>query len=83
LKLFRLYWQTSLSNFTMDIRRLLNTPPPEILETPAPSPPRTPKNPRAADLTRSDRIRIKTALDFRHNPKEIAAKYPYTLRQIQ
>jgi hypothetical protein len=74
---------TPFSQLTTQSWDSQNGPRPSPSPLPSPSPPRTPKNPRAAELTRSDRIRIKTALDFGHKPKEIIAKYPYTLRQIQ
>ena len=49
-----------------------------------PRPPQTPIRRVYAPLTtRSDRIRIKTALEFGHNPREIHSKLGYTLRQIQ
>lgn len=62
----------------MDIQRLLNTP-----QRRSPSPPLTPQKQSAPATTRSDRIRIRTALDFGHKPGEIQSKYGYTLRQIQ
>jgi hypothetical protein len=51
--------------------------------TQSPSPPRTPTKGNAPATTRSDRIRIKTTLDFGHKTQEIRSKYHYTLRQIQ
>jgi hypothetical protein len=47
--------------------------------------PQTPKKkgPYAPTLTRSDRLRIKTALDFNIPPEEIRKKYSYTISQIQ
>lgn len=47
--------------------------------------PQTPKKkgPYAPTLTRSDRIRIKTAFDFNIPPEEIRKKYGYTISQIQ
>jgi hypothetical protein len=47
-----------------------------------PQTPRT-KGPYAPTLTRSDRIRIKTALDFNVPPDAIYKKYGYSLSQIQ
>jgi hypothetical protein len=44
--------------------------------------PQTPKQ-YVPNTTRSDRIRIKTALEFNHSATEIQAKYSYTRRQIQ
>jgi len=47
-------------------------------------PPQTPTRRVYASLTsRTDRIRIKTALELGHNPQEIQSKWGYTLRQIQ
>ena len=40
------------------------------------------KGPYAPTLTRSDRIRIKTAFDFNISPEEIRKKYGYTISQI-
>lgn len=45
--------------------------------------PQTPKRVYAPLTTRTDRIRIKTALELGHNPREIHSKLGYTLRQIQ
>jgi len=45
--------------------------------------PRRTKGPYAPTLTRSDRIRIKTALDFNVSPNAIYKKYGYSLSQIQ
>jgi hypothetical protein len=45
-------------------------------------PPRTPQKERAAPTTRTDRIRIKTTLDFNISPEKIRKKYGYTLHQI-
>jgi hypothetical protein len=71
----------------MDIRRLLNSPdrPPIRPNLPL-IPPRTPPTrPRARETTRTDRIRIKTALDW-GTPHKVWRKYKdtygYTLRQI-
>ena len=64
-------------------------PSPSLTLSPSPSPspspplPHTPTKSNAPLTTRSDRIRIKTALDFGHKPQEIQSKYHYTLRQIQ
>ena len=44
---------------------------------------KTPRRERALPTTRSDRIRIKTALDFGHSWAEIEKKYGFTQRQIQ
>jgi hypothetical protein len=44
--------------------------------------PRTPQKQYASATTRSDRIRIKTALDFNHSIKEICYKYSYTRKQV-
>ena len=74
---------------TIDIQSLLNPPEPPV-PTRASSealtlrPPETPTYTQHAPLTtRSDRIRIKTALLFGHKPKEIHVKLRYTLCQIQ
>ncbi len=63
----------------MDIHLLLNP------ETPLESLPKEPRTPKryAIATTRSDRIRIKTALDFGHSAAEITSKYGFTARQIQ
>jgi hypothetical protein len=45
--------------------------------------PQTPQKKYAPHTTRSDRIRIKTALDFNIPPHEIQKKYGFTARQIQ
>ncbi|PMD60554.1 uncharacterized protein K444DRAFT_528483, partial [Hyaloscypha bicolor E] len=46
--------------------------------------PQTPKKgPYAPTLTRTDRIRIKTAFDFNISPEEIRKQYGYTISQIQ
>jgi len=45
--------------------------------------PQTPKREYAPTLTRSDRIRIKTAFDFNHCPESIHKKYGYTISQIE
>jgi len=45
--------------------------------------PQTPKKQYAPTLTRTDRIRIKTALDFNISPEEIRKQYGYTISQIQ
>jgi hypothetical protein len=46
--------------------------------------PRTPKKQQyAPTLTRTDRIRIKTAFDFNISPEEIRKKYGNTISQIQ
>jgi hypothetical protein len=45
--------------------------------------PQTPQKTYAPHTTRSDRIRIKTALDFNIPPHEIQKKYGFTARQIQ
>jgi hypothetical protein len=46
--------------------------------------PQTPKKgPYAPTLTRTDRIRIKTAFDFNISPEEIRKEYGYTITQIQ
>lgn len=73
----------------MDIHRILNTPNrPPIRPNLPPTPPfpRTPTRPRAKETTRSDRIRIKTALDW-GTPRIVWRRYKdiygYTLRQIQ
>ena len=61
----------------MDIHRLLNTPRPSLS---------TPTRPYARETTRSDRIRIKSALDFA-TPRTVHQRYinqyGYTLRQIR
>jgi hypothetical protein len=44
--------------------------------------PQTPQKQRAPPTTRSDRIRIKTALDFNISPERIRQKYGYTISQI-
>ncbi len=44
--------------------------------------PQTPRKQRAPPTTRSDRIRIKTALDFDVSPGRIQKKYGYTISQI-
>jgi hypothetical protein len=44
--------------------------------------PQTPQKQRATPTTRSDRIRIKTALDFNISPERIYKKYGYTISQI-
>ncbi|PMD49728.1 uncharacterized protein K444DRAFT_548484, partial [Hyaloscypha bicolor E] len=44
--------------------------------------PQTPQKQRAPPTTRSDRIRIKTALDFDISPERIRKKYGYTISQI-
>jgi transposase len=44
--------------------------------------PQTPQKQYASPTTRSDRIRIKTALDFGHSVIEICAKYGYTQKQV-
>jgi hypothetical protein len=41
------------------------------------------KGPYAPTLTRTDRIRIKTAFDFNISPEEIRKQYGYTIAQIQ
>jgi hypothetical protein len=78
----------------MDIHRLLNTPErPRITTTLPPASPRTPRTPRtpsrrprARETTRTDRIRIKAALDWA-TPRTVWRKYKeeygYTLRQIR
>ncbi len=46
--------------------------------------PQTPqKTQYAPTLTRTDRIRIKTAFDFNISPEKIRKKYGYTIAQIQ
>jgi hypothetical protein len=45
--------------------------------------PQTPQKQRAIPTTRTDRIRIKTALDFNHSVDEICSKYGYTRKQVQ
>jgi hypothetical protein len=60
-----------------------HTPSPSLPHTPSLEPPRTPRRERALETTRTDRIRIKTALEFNHSPRSIQAKFGYTLRQIQ
>lgn len=66
----------------MDIHRLLNSPDrPRILPSIPPTP-RTPSIRRCAPATtRSDRIRIRTALDWA-TPHAIEKKYGYTIQQI-
>lgn len=74
----------------MDIHRLLNTPDrPRIRPNLPPTPP-LPQTPstrqHARETTRSDRIRIKTALDWatpRTVWRKYHDKYGYTLRQIR
>jgi hypothetical protein len=46
-------------------------------------PPQTPQRSNNPHTTRSDRIRIKTALDFNVPVSEITRKYGFTARQIQ
>jgi hypothetical protein len=41
------------------------------------------KQTKSLPLTRTDRIRIKTAIDFGYTTKEIHEKYGYTIAQIQ
>ncbi|PMD43874.1 hypothetical protein L207DRAFT_508660 [Hyaloscypha variabilis F] len=75
----------------MDISRLLNTPTRPRITTnlpPVPLIPRTPtrkRQPRATETTRTNRIRIKTALDWA-SPRTVRKKYKdeygYTLQQI-
>jgi hypothetical protein len=66
------------------IQSLLSPPsPPPPPCTSLPEAPCTPKREKAAETTRSDRIRIKTALAFGHTPQEIRDKLGFTLRQIQ
>ena len=63
----------------MDIGKLLNPPTP-IRRTPSPFVrPCTPQQRRenAPDLTRSDRVRIRTALDFNIPFSKIRAKYGF------
>ena len=63
----------------MDIHRLLNIPRrPRYLP---PASPRTPIREKAPTTTRTDRIRIKTALDWA-TPRTISKRYGYTIRQI-
>jgi len=45
--------------------------------------PKKQKQEYAPTLTRTDRIRIKTALDFGISPEEIRTKYGYIISQIQ
>lgn len=67
----------------MDINSLLN-PLPQASQAQT-IPPSTPKRPYARETTRSDRIRIKTALDW-STPRSVFRRYKdiygYTLRQI-
>jgi hypothetical protein len=51
--------------------------------TSLPEAPCTPKREKAVETTRSNRIRIKTALLFNYTPEEIRDKLSFTLCQIQ
>jgi hypothetical protein len=67
----------------MDIQALLcTTPAPDPLEPP-PTPQALTQRQYAPELTRTDRIRIKAALDFGILDSQISDKYGYTLTQIQ
>jgi hypothetical protein len=48
-----------------------------------PEAPRTPKREKAVEITRSDCVRIKTALLFNYTPEEIRDKLGFTLCQIR
>ena len=67
----------------MDIQELLNpsVTPDEVYLVPLR--PVTPKQKHAPFTTRSDRIRIKTAVEWGATPKRIFAKYGYTLNQVR
>ena len=74
----------------MDIHRLLNTPIRSRVSSTPPTTPRAPHTPLkrsyARETTRSDRIRIKAALDWatpRSVWRKYRDKYHYTLRQIR
>jgi hypothetical protein len=55
----------------------------DLLPSSSPPPPSTPKKERAVETTRSDRIRIKTALRFGVSPQQIRDTFGFTFRQIQ
>jgi hypothetical protein len=64
-----------------DIQRILNSSPP-IESIPPPSPPPKYQTSNTQETARSDRIRIRIALDF-VSPRRIQQLYAYTLTQIR